>query len=1586
MAVLLTFGSGALGELGTGRADDSKHNQAVEVSFPSAAPRGDGGDVCLEAVALGTDHSLALVAGRAFRWGLFGAHSNARLARGAPAGGSAAAIGRSAGAAVAAAALSGALGVGSGSQSARGRAPGEALAGVVPVPTLLSGPVVRPSRHASASPRSLGRRTAADQELEEESDGAGGGGDAMLNGQVRAVRCGGSNSFLLSSEGEVYLLGGLWPPGGDPSRIRHLWGSAKGGRASRVVQIAAGWRHCLLLTEAGCVFALGDDEHGQCAGVNSGTIATPLPTSEPVAGVAAGACHSVAWDHAGSAFAWGHGGSGRLGVGSSQHRRKPTRLEAIRDHVVCGVSCGANFTLFVTESGRGLWACGANQYGQLGVGEVDKVVRETPVRVELPFRGDIVRLECGTYHALCITSQSAASGGAFGKWDRPAVWAWGCSASGQCGRTAEEVGQKSQPLTRSAPGCLMDFAAPSLRWPMGIAAGRSHSAVLSRVMGSDGGNSFDINSVPSPLRPATSKPEASKEGAVDDDIIDEFLGGLGGMAGGLDGMGGMGLSGLGGMTLGGGRPGCGGFGAEIPAPSRPAPAAHATGAPARASSPVAMLLELGEEALRDEDPHPAGGLSRAPPGNKKPSAAFSLHHSHDSLPGTTASHHRHSHMHHQHHHHHSHESLHSAPQQHRQQQSNGVQEAAPAMGVAGKSPRLSRPAAAGGEVQKPVSARLSASSVLERGSRYNRASTPRKGNTTSAGAGSALPSTFRNSQWPRPPTSWSSSASAQRLHSPSTGGYPTPTSTSTATTTAATASEARTSPTISSHVASAGGAYGGGSAAANGVSGMSGVSSLLWPSAASRVSLTSPGSPASPSSPAKNGIGVGMNSSSAPVLRPPWEKSPPHHAAGGHQPHGSAHHHSYSQLLHSSHNHNQSQLSHSHSSHGPLLLGEEPRTDICSEVHESLKGLDSMLANLERIGGPPDGQAPHAPDRAPPSQGHTGQKQLFGHSSPGPSSPEQQRHLMHHAPGHQEQQRHFMHHAHGHQEQQHASSHASSHAQTHHAPTQAHNPAHTQAPSHHAHSTAPAAGTGVRGTAEGTTDRAESEGREPPPHPAHPPLARPPWLAEDGAGSRRGGSSLHISARWEEEDAQNDHGAGMASEIIVPSTICNATSPEPPSKLYNSGHSGFAGAFGAADLGRPKSPSVRSDGSDKPLDFSPQTEGRSLIHSSHSHASRHGSMQQTRSSYNASYHEADSAGNPSLGRSAHVLGDGLASDGRVARDSFVDERSAGTPTLRHSQHAVPDLSSISPSPSPVEASSFPQQSPRQQPQQQEQHKQPGAAPFTLSSAGHEEPKHSTSEAAEHHGLGHDIVEAIKHPVEAGKHALDAAANMFGFHRHHEQHEQAAAHAAPPASSPRNSGAQPASLRPVAANGHTDAAPVQASPGVAGATPTFGSSKAEPSPAPRQQQPDHDESPGARQSRAPEPKAAAKTAAKPPASDASSDESGDDDDSPQAPAAVSRHSEAPPATAQLAPPPRQAVSSDVDSESEESADESSPASPARHAAPKQTAAAAPPVSTTSPLTPARRSGGDDDPDDLLAGLGSDDDDDDDDESGSDDDFL
>eukprot|EP00929_Paragymnodinium_shiwhaense_P090480 TRINITY_DN50677_c0_g1_i2.p1 TRINITY_DN50677_c0_g1~~TRINITY_DN50677_c0_g1_i2.p1 ORF type:complete len:1260 (+),score=307.78 TRINITY_DN50677_c0_g1_i2:229-4008(+) len=517
---LFTFGSGSLGELGTGARDEPKRAEAVAVVFPPDAPADPAtGECALDAIALGTDHSLALVGGQPYRWGLaLGCHgpgAPTATIRGAP--------------------LS-ARGAAGGLQRQFGLA---ARSGVVPEPRRLLELDTGAGEGVGAVKATTSSRISA-------------------VGSVRAVACGASNSFLLATSGEVYVLGDLRALSGQTGTLRHLWGVPQGGPPSRVAKISAGWRHCLLLTEAGRIFALGDDEHGQCAGVSNGSVSVTLPAGAgTIAGVAAGACHSAAWDANGDAFVWGHSGGGRLGLKSHGHCHRALKVDGLEAQCVRAISCGANFTFFATvprapwETGgmqgaaaTALWACGGNQYGQLGLGAADRKLYEAPIpaALGLPLRDsssaalataaaappeEVVALECGAHHVLCLTRRllisSPPAGGQQGQASRPTAWAWGYAASGQCGRLDASERRCMEQFV-ATPSKIVDFAPATMLWPVAVAAGRSHSAVL--AFEAHDVEEDDSAAAVAPPREAPAAPAAAAPQDGEDDIIASFLGGL----------------------------------------------------------------------------------------------------------------------------------------------------------------------------------------------------------------------------------------------------------------------------------------------------------------------------------------------------------------------------------------------------------------------------------------------------------------------------------------------------------------------------------------------------------------------------------------------------------------------------------------------------------------------------------------------------------------------------------------------------------------------------------------------------------------------------------------------------------------------------------------------------------------------------------------------------------------------------------------------------------------------------------------------------------------------------------------------------
>lgn len=89
--------------------------------------------------------------------------------------------------------------------------------------------------------------------------------------------------------------------------------------------------------------------------------------------VAMSNAHTVAIAKNGLTYAWGHAGSGRLGIvpkkgGSNptqlDHVPLPTVIETLRGYAIQNVACGANHTLFVTDNGL-LFATGCNFFGQV---------------------------------------------------------------------------------------------------------------------------------------------------------------------------------------------------------------------------------------------------------------------------------------------------------------------------------------------------------------------------------------------------------------------------------------------------------------------------------------------------------------------------------------------------------------------------------------------------------------------------------------------------------------------------------------------------------------------------------------------------------------------------------------------------------------------------------------------------------------------------------------------------------------------------------------------------------------------------------------------------------------------------------------------------------------------------------------------------------------------------------------------------------------------------------------------------------------------------------------------------------------------
>ncbi len=201
----------------------------------------------------------------------------------------------------------------------------------------------------------------------------------VLQAHRDLVVCGYAHTMVLASDG-LYAFGGnalgqlgLGPTAGilvaQPTLVPGV---------SRIVAVACGAFHTLALDACGRVFGCGQDRDGQLGGVsgtNAGQMVTtmtriPLPEDAFAWQVSCGTYHSAVLTDRGL-YVMGGGLAGQLGLGQLVQgfagRGQPTLLNT--PGTAYRVTCGPQCTFVLTSNG--VFACGANTHGQLGVGHTN---------------------------------------------------------------------------------------------------------------------------------------------------------------------------------------------------------------------------------------------------------------------------------------------------------------------------------------------------------------------------------------------------------------------------------------------------------------------------------------------------------------------------------------------------------------------------------------------------------------------------------------------------------------------------------------------------------------------------------------------------------------------------------------------------------------------------------------------------------------------------------------------------------------------------------------------------------------------------------------------------------------------------------------------------------------------------------------------------------------------------------------------------------------------------------------------------------------------------------------------------------------
>lgn len=134
------------------------------------------------------------------------------------------------------------------------------------------------------------------------------------------------------------------------------------------VDISAGGRFAIALTNLGNVYAWGDNANGELGQGNKTQTYSPvkISTISNISNISAGTNTALAVTADKNVYGWGYSKKGNLGLTVSGSITKPTKVTSLNDKDISIVSCADGFSAVVSEMGR-VYTFGNNENGSLGV-------------------------------------------------------------------------------------------------------------------------------------------------------------------------------------------------------------------------------------------------------------------------------------------------------------------------------------------------------------------------------------------------------------------------------------------------------------------------------------------------------------------------------------------------------------------------------------------------------------------------------------------------------------------------------------------------------------------------------------------------------------------------------------------------------------------------------------------------------------------------------------------------------------------------------------------------------------------------------------------------------------------------------------------------------------------------------------------------------------------------------------------------------------------------------------------------------------------------------------------------------------------
>ena len=181
-----------------------------------------------------------------------------------------------------------------------------------------------------------------------------------------------------------------------------------------IKSVYCGYKHTIILKNDGTLWGCGNNEYGQLGlgdTTNRKTFIQITTNTDNIKSVYCGGYYTLILKNNGTLWGCGYNNEGQLGLGDSSDRNIFTQITKNTDNIKL-VYCGGYHT-FISKNDGTLWGCGANGYGQLGLGDNAKRNTFTQITTNVD---NIKSVSCGYYYTIILRNDGTLWGCGWNKY------------------------------------------------------------------------------------------------------------------------------------------------------------------------------------------------------------------------------------------------------------------------------------------------------------------------------------------------------------------------------------------------------------------------------------------------------------------------------------------------------------------------------------------------------------------------------------------------------------------------------------------------------------------------------------------------------------------------------------------------------------------------------------------------------------------------------------------------------------------------------------------------------------------------------------------------------------------------------------------------------------------------------------------------------------------------------------------------------------------------------------------------------------------------------------------------------------------